>query len=159
MGLWTTARPGNHALVRTVCCLALAAGLAAGCSTGTAPDATADGGNPQADTAAATVQHLDAAGFATAIAQPDTVLLDVRTAAEFTAGHLPGAVNLDMQAADFATRLDTLDKASSYALYCRSGHRSAIAAEQMRTAGFDRVVDLAGGIAAWTAAGHDVTTG
>jgi rhodanese-related sulfurtransferase len=131
--------------------------LAAGCSTGT--DATAEGGGPQQNTAAATVQHLDAASFAAAIARPGTVLLDVRTPAEFTTGHLPGAVNLDMQTADFTTRLDTLNQASSYALYCRSGHRSAIAADQMRTAGFGKVVDLAGGITAWTTAGHDLTTG
>jgi rhodanese-related sulfurtransferase len=141
---------------RTLCCLTLAVGLAAGCSS---PDPDAGTAGTRQTTAADTaVAHLDPAAFATAAAEPATVLLDVRTPAEFAAGHLPRAINLDMQAADFTTRIIELDKTTHYALYCRSGHRSGLAAEQMRAAGFSRVVDLSGGIIAWTAAGGAVTT-
>lgn len=134
--------------------------LAAACSSqdsGTA-DAPESRTATTATTPASTVRHLDPAAFATAITQPGVVLLDVRTASEYGAGRLANATNIDMQASDFMTRVGKLDKSASYALYCRSGHRSGIAAEQMTAAGFTKVVDLAGGIAAWTAAGKPVVT-
>lgn len=72
------------------------------------------------------------------------VLVDVRTPDEFAEGHLEGAVSLSVEAADFAARLADLDPAATYVVYCRSGRRSAIAAEQMRAAGFTSVTDLGG---------------
>ena len=69
-------------------------------------------------------------------------VIDVRTAAEFSEGHVQGARNLDVQNGDFAAALQTLDKSASYNVYCRSGNRSATAVEMMRNAGFRNVVDL-----------------
>ncbi len=69
-------------------------------------------------------------------------VIDVRTAAEFSEGHVQGARNLDVQNGDFAAALETLDKSASYNVYCRSGRRSATAVELMRNAGFTNVVDL-----------------
>ena len=69
-------------------------------------------------------------------------VIDVRTAAEFSEGHVQGARNLDVQNGDFAAALETLDKSASYNVYCRSGRRSATAVEMMRNAGFTNVVDL-----------------
>ena len=69
-------------------------------------------------------------------------VIDVRTAAEFSEGHVQGARNLDVQNGDFAAALETLDKSASYNVYCRSGNRSATAVEMMRNAGFTNVVDL-----------------
>ncbi|MEV0902772.1 rhodanese-like domain-containing protein [Actinoplanes sp. NPDC049802] len=130
--------------------------LSTGCGgTGTEPAAT--GAAPATATAADTGDHLAPDSFATAIARPGTVLLDVRTPQEFAAGHLPGAVNLDMEATDFATRIAELDHGGTYALYCHSGRRSGLAADQMHAAGFTAVIDLAGGISAWAATGRTLT--
>ena len=69
-------------------------------------------------------------------------VIDVRTAAEFSEGHVQGARNLDVENGDFASALETLDKSATYNVYCRSGRRSATAVEMMRNAGFINVVDL-----------------
>ena len=79
-------------------------------------------------------------------------VIDVRTPDEYAAGHLAGAQNIDVEAADFASRISSLDKETPYLLYCRSGRRSAIAAEQMAKAGFTDIVD-GGGMADLVAAG------
>jgi rhodanese-related sulfurtransferase len=143
---------------RSVTALALA-GIAsltfvAGCSgTTEAPSAA-----PVAASAPALGAELDAAGFASAMKRPGTTVLDVRTPAEYAEGHLPGAVNIDVSAPDFATRVAALDKNAPYAVYCRSGNRSAAALEVMKGQGFTGAYHLAGGIGAWTAAGGEVVT-
>jgi rhodanese-related sulfurtransferase len=80
-------------------------------------------------------------------------LVDVRTPAEFAAGHLPGAVNIDIYGADFEKRLAALDKNAPLYLYCRSGGRSGQALALARSLGFKKAVHLQGGILAWEAAG------
>ena len=100
--------------------------------------------------------HLAPQDFAAAAGRPGTVVLDVRTAQEFAAGHLPGAVNADVESPGFAAALDGLDPAASYAVYCHSGRRSGIALDEMSQAGFTDAYDLAGGISAWAAAGGQV---
>jgi phage shock protein E len=79
-------------------------------------------------------------------------VIDVRTPAEFGAGHIAGAENIDVEASDFKDRIAALDPKAPYLVYCRSGRRSAIAAQQMVDAGFADVVD-AGGMDALVAAG------
>lgn len=101
-------------------------------------------------------ETLDAAGFAALVARPGTVVLDVRTPAEYAEAHLANAVNIDVNASDFATRVAQLDKTKTYAVYCRSGNRSATALGIMKKAGFTQVQHLGGGISAWTSAGHPV---
>jgi rhodanese-related sulfurtransferase len=131
--------------------------LIAGCG---ADDGTTD--SPAADgTAPAELdgQSLDADDFAALAATDGVVLLDVRTPQEFAEGHLEGAVNLDVEATDFAARAAELDPDASYAVYCRSGNRSQAAMLAMRSAGVTAAADLAGGIGAWTQAGLPVVTG
>jgi phage shock protein E len=72
----------------------------------------------------------------------DSVIIDVRTAEEFAGGHLDGAVNLNVEDGSLQGALASLDPNASYIVYCRSGRRSAIAAEQMTAAGFANVTDL-----------------
>lgn len=67
------------------------------------------------------------------------MIIDVRTPEEFAAGHLEGAVNIDLQAADFADRIAALDPAASYVVYCRSGNRSGQAQSYMQSVGFGDV--------------------
>jgi phage shock protein E len=104
----------------------------------------------------ATGQHLSVAAFAGLASAPGTVVLDVRTPAEFASSHLARAVNLDVEAADFTARLGALNKGATYAVYCHSGNRSAAALGLMASAGFAHASDLSGGISAWLAAGQPV---
>ena len=67
----------------------------------------------------------------------DTVIIDVRTPAEFASGHLDGAVNIDVQSADFAAQIMELDPNGEYFVYCRSGNRSGQAIAQMNQMGFN----------------------
>ena len=101
---------------------------------------------------------LEADAFAAALAAPGTVVLDVRTPAEFASGHLEGAVNLDVSSPDFAQVLAGLDPDVAYAVYCRSGNRSAAALELMLGQGFTSGYHLGGGIAAGTESGRPVVT-
>ena len=103
-------------------------------------------------------EAIPASDFAAALKRPGTVVLDVRTSAEFPHGHLPGAVNIDI-AGDFAGAIATLDPSVPYAVYCHSGNRSAAAVQAMTSVGFIDVYDLAGGILAWQKAGGEVITG
>jgi rhodanese-related sulfurtransferase len=80
------------------------------------------------------------------------VVIDVRTPTEFAAGHIAGAQNIDVEAADFGAKIASLDKQAAYLVYCHSGRRSGIAATQMAAAGFTDIVD-GGAMADLVAAG------
>lgn len=84
---------------------------------------------------------------------PDAVILDIRTPAEFAAGHIEGAVNIDYYAPDFESRLAGLDRNTEYFVYCRSGNRSGRAMDTFARLGFSRVKHLKGGIIDWEGAG------
>jgi len=79
---------------------------------------------------------------------PDFVILDARTAAEFAVEHVRGAVNIDVWASDFEHQLQTLDRADTHLVYCRSGQRSLAATITMARLRFARVYNVLGGIAA-----------
>jgi len=100
-------------------------------------------------TSAPAFQNLTPAQFAEGLRQPGAVLLDVRRPDEFAGGHLPGAVNIEVTAPDFGQRVAALDKTKPTYVYCRSGARSANAAGQLTTAGFDQVSNLLGGVLDW----------
>ncbi len=87
---------------------------------------------------------------------PAAPLLDVRTPSEFAAGHLRGAVNVDVLAPDFADRVQALDLPTDgpVYLYCRSGNRSGQAAQTLRQLGYEGAVNV-GGFEALRSAGAD----
>ncbi len=85
------------------------------------------------------------------------VLIDVRTPGEFSDGYIDGAVNID--SASFADRMAQLDTNMTYILYCQAGVRSANVLSQMQAAGFSRVYEIGGGIAAWQAEGFPIVQG
>ncbi len=66
-----------------------------------------------------------------------TVIIDVRTPAEFAGGHLEGALNIDVQSPDFAAKVSELDPSQDYFIYCRTGNRSGQAIAQMTNMGFN----------------------
>ena len=64
-----------------------------------------------------TVKNVGPEEFDKLRAQTNTVVLDVRTEKEFKAGHIPGAVNLDFNAPDFAKQAAALDKSKTYLVH------------------------------------------
>jgi len=70
------------------------------------------------------------------------MIIDVRTPEEFAAGHLGGAVLIDFKSQSFDDEIAKLNAAASYIVYCRSGNRSAQAADRMRAIGIENITDL-----------------
>jgi rhodanese-related sulfurtransferase len=97
----------------------------------------------------------------------DYVLIDVREPAEFATGHIAGAVHIPRGVLEFqveanpavacVTEPALAVREQPIVLYCRTGGRSALAAESLQKLGFSRVRSLAGGITAWATAGKPVT--
>ena len=82
-----------------------------------------------------------------------TVTIDVRTADEFAQGHLYHAVNIDWQKDGFMDEIkENFNTNLTLAIYCRSGKRSAAAAQALSDAGY-KVLNLTGGYTAWAEAG------
>ncbi len=98
--------------------------------------------------------NLDALTFAQKISEENVVVLDVRTYEEFTQSHIPDALNIDVKGDHFNADVSALDKSKSYAVYCRSGVRSALASEVMAQIGIANVYNLAGGIMEWLESGR-----
>lgn len=88
--------------------------------------------------------------------QTNVVILDVRTAKEFSAGHITGATNLDFYGQDFEKKLLELNKDKSYLVHCASGGRSAKVRDKMTNLNFQSIYHLEGGMKAWEKAGKKV---
>jgi rhodanese-related sulfurtransferase len=104
------------------------------------------------------VQTVDPKAFLTTAGQTGTVVVDVRTPSEYAAGHIQGAINIDVEAATFDAEIAKLDKNATYAVYCHSGRRSGLATDAMGKAGFTHVYNLSGGISDLASAGGQVVT-
>ena len=89
----------------------------------------------------------------------DQVILDVRTPEEFAEGHIAGAINVDIYEPTFADEIDALDRGVPYVVYCRSGNRSAQATSLMDDLAFESVLEIDGGVVAWTDEGLPLVTG
>ncbi len=94
---------------------------------------------------------------AQAIREAD-VLLDVREADEFAAGHLPGAMHASRGLLEFklSSNPDLSNRDLRVVLYCKTSGRAALAAQSMREMGYRHVSSIAGGYDAWVAAGQAV---
>ena len=93
------------------------------------------------------------------VLQSDAIIIDVRTPEEFAAGHLEGAVLIDIKDASFDSKIAALDPDAAYIVYCRSGNRSAQAVERMRGAGIDDITDLGSLENASAKTGIDIVAG
>lgn len=98
-----------------------------------------------------TNNDLEIDEFVKKMASERYVLIDVRTAEEFAAGHIQGAINIDYYSADFSNQIEKIGKEKPVLLYCRSGNRSAKSMQMMYEMGFVEVKHLDGGIKAWKA--------
>lgn len=79
----------------------------------------------------------------------DYVILDVRTADEFSAGHIPGAINVANEDIADTTPAELPDKNQTVYVYCRSGNRSRQASEKLAAMGYTNIIEF-GGIIDWT---------
>jgi rhodanese-related sulfurtransferase len=80
---------------------------------------------------------------------PDLIIIDVRTPAEFDSGHIENAINIDYYSETFQDELDNRDKDKTYLIYCEIGVRSADALAIMQQLGFMEVYNMQGGISQW----------
>ena len=102
-------------------------------------------------------KSLDVDEFEQFISNVAVVRLDVRTPDEYDEGHIVSAINIDVKRDDFASKAAaTLPQGKTIAVYCRSGKRSKMAAEQLVKMGYD-VVELSTGYNGWKQAGREVT--
>jgi len=77
-------------------------------------------------------------------------LVDVRTPAEYNAGHIDNAVNFDLsRQKTFMDQINSLDKDQPVYVYCAVGARSAQAARILKREGFTKVFDYSGGYVDW----------
>jgi len=129
--------------------------LMAACGSAPAPTPTAAA--PEAVSQAQKVGVVDVAALASRREAGEIpLLLDVRTPAEFAAGHIPGAVNVPLGELDTALPAALAGhEGDEIYLVCQSGRRSARAARTLSLQGI-RTVNVSGGTAAWIAAGHPV---
>ena len=91
------------------------------------------------------------------------VLIDVREPAEFETGHLAGAINIPRGVLEFqvdahpavanATDPALAHRERPVVVYCRTGGRAALAADNLQKLGFADVRSIAGGVLAWGEAG------
>ena len=91
---------------------------------------------------------VDADSFAKFIGNEQVQLIDSRTPEEFNSGHIPGAININIDDENFRAKVNELDKSRPIAVYCRGGHRSKEAADIMAGCGYD-VTELSEGIISW----------
>lgn len=79
----------------------------------------------------------------------DEIVLDVRTPEEYASSHLKDAKNMNVHSATFSEEIAQLDKSTPIFVYCKSGARSAVAAELLSKEGFNTIYDLEGGLLTW----------
>jgi rhodanese-related sulfurtransferase len=96
--------------------------------------------------------HIAAQAMGTAAAPQ---LIDVRTPPEWRAGRIDGSLNLPLNR--LPDLLEGLARDRTLLVHCAGGYRSSIAASLLRRHGFSQLTELAGGLAAWQAAGLPTT--
>jgi hydroxyacylglutathione hydrolase len=112
-------------------------------------------GLPTESTGSLTVEEL--AGRIAAGGPDAPLVIDVRQATEFAAGHVPGSVHI--RGGDLQDRLRDLPRDRGIATICASGYRSSVAASLLRRAGFADVSSVVDGLPTWQAQGYPVDVG
>lgn len=95
------------------------------------------------------IERIDLAKLISLSADPNTLIIDVRTPEEVAEGYVKGTTKfINYNDAHFERALDALDKTKSYIVYCRSGNRSSKALDIMDAKGFTNLYELEGGVMA-----------
>jgi rhodanese-related sulfurtransferase len=87
------------------------------------------------------------------IGNQNFVILDVRPGNDYTSRHIPGAVDINYESANFKNDINKLTKKKQYLVYCATGFDGAGATQMMLEVGFKNVQNISGGYAAWVKAG------
>lgn len=103
-----------------------------------------------------TVPQLTAAEAKVLIETGQALVLDVRGADEYRAGHIPGAINL--HAGRVMKHLDKVPRDRRVIVHCQSGDRSSTAISALLAQGYRNVVNLTGGFTAWSEYGFPIET-
>jgi len=103
-----------------------------------------------------TIRPIGLRELADAMGKGGVTLLDVRSRAEWSAGHLPQAVNVPL--GDLEHRLGALPAGRPIVVHCQTGARAAIAASILYARGVREVSLYGSGFAEWSAAGQPVET-
>jgi rhodanese-related sulfurtransferase len=105
------------------------------------------------------ITQVDAGSAAGMVKKPATVVIDVRTPAEFNGSHIKGAIAFPL--GEISGRIAALAayRDRQVLVTCLSGNRSMAAARILRQNGFTRVANLKGGLNAWTSRGFTVVKG
>jgi phage shock protein E len=146
----------KHGFVAMTAALVACAGIAT-LARADAPPVAAQPANASPDATRA-VPRISQAELRARLERKDraVIVLDVRTPEEFAAGHVPGARNVSHdQLEDRVGELRDL-RDQDVILYCRSGRRTALAADVLRKAGFTRLLHLDGDFQAWQAANQPI---
>lgn len=123
--------------------IALSFGLIS-CSTGQPQDS-------QTEQANIIFEKIDGQTFNKDITtKADIQLVDVRTPREFEQGHIPNALNYNINGAAFDLQMAQLDPNKPVYVYCAVGGRSGKAANYLKSKGFTAIYDLKGGMGAWS---------
>lgn len=80
---------------------------------------------------------------------PETQVLDVRSAGEFSEGALPKAVNISLGDEAFDSKVSSLDKAKPVLVYCAGGFRSRKAVAKLKELGFENIQHIHRGYMSW----------
>jgi hydroxyacylglutathione hydrolase len=89
--------------------------------------------------------------------QPKHLVLDVRSAMEFRAGHIPGALHIPL--GRLSEGVGRLPRESAVIVHCQGGARSAIALSILMKLGFRNLINLIDGFAAYQRLGLPIETG
>jgi rhodanese-related sulfurtransferase len=111
---------------------------------------------PPSTNAATKVKIVGVEEFDKLRANKTNVVLDVRSSVEFKAGHIPGAMNIDVNSPEFDKKVGELDKNKTYLVHCAAGTRSARACKKLERIGFKNLFDLHPGFNGWEEAGKPV---
>jgi rhodanese-related sulfurtransferase len=84
------------------------------------------------------------------LGEGETQLVDVREPYEHDAGRIAGATHIELER--LPAEAESLDRDRRIVFYCRSGSRSALAADAFKAAGYD-AYNMDGGLKAWVASG------
>ncbi|MFT3742789.1 MAG: rhodanese-like domain-containing protein [Pyrinomonadaceae bacterium] len=131
----------KHLLIFT-----LAIFLIAGCQK--ASTKTTDSGVPNV---AADIKDISPVEAQTAVSKAYSQFIDVRTPEEYAGGHAARATNIPLDT--MTASLDKLEKNEPVYIICQTGNRSKKAAEILKQAGYNNILNVTGGTVAWQAAG------
>ncbi len=105
---------------------------------------------------ASDIKEISPVDAQTAVSKAYSQFVDVRTTEEYAGGHASRAINIPLDT--LSTKIDTLEKGEPVYVICQTGNRSKKAAEILKDAGFNNVLNVTGGTTAWQAANLPMET-